>query len=243
MKTLSLNRKPSSSKAFTLLETLTSIAILSLVIIGPLTVIMGSSGYARQTKDVMVATYLAEESIELLQNQYDSLYLFCKNQSGDPLCETETEEVSGQVAWRLFKERLGSVDGYPSCYTSENPSGCSFDYLDMTAPSTTTPPRYVVSGEECPFLTGVITDVGGEERDESLYTYACAGLPSHITGSTTNTQFTRRVLVEQVPTFETALPQNEQYNDDLRVTAQIEFKGVNGVTQVQKIVRFFHARP
>ena len=234
-----------SPHGFTLLETLTSIAILALVIIGPLSVIMSSSSYARQTKDVVIATYLAEESIELLQNQYDSLYLFCKNEPTHALCETETEESGGQIAWRVFKERLGAIDGYPSCYLSINPDGCSFDYLDMTKGTTTTPPRYTSNDTECPFLVGVVTplDEGEGPSEESLYTYACAGLPEHITGSTTNTQFKRTVFVTQVPTFEGGFPEESQYNDDLRVTAEIEFKGVNGLTQVQRIIRFFHARP
>ena len=78
-----IHNKIGYRKAFTLLETLTSIAILSFVIVGPLTVIMGSSSYARQTKDVMVATYLAEESEKILQNQYETLYIDCKNQPAD----------------------------------------------------------------------------------------------------------------------------------------------------------------
>lgn len=229
-------------KAFTLLETLTSIAILSFVIIGPLSVIMGSSSYARQTKDVMIATYLAEESVELLQNQYDTLYIYCKNQPADPFCATSTGEVGGQIPWRLFKERLGAIDGYPSCYSNSNPDGCSFDYLDMAGGATTTPPRYSVNDVECPFLVGVTTPIVGGDG-ETLYTYACAGVPAHITGSVSVMNFVRSVSVEQIPTFESSLPEDEQYNDDLRVTAQIKFKGVNGVTQTQKIVRFFHARP
>lgn len=229
-------------KAFTLLETLTSIAILSLVIIGPLTVIMGSSSYARQTKDVMVATYLLEESVELLQNQYDTLYIYCKNQPSDPFCATSTGEVGGQIPWRLFKERLGAIGGYPSCYSASNPGGCSFDYLDMAGGATTTPSRYLVSGVECPFLVGVTTPIVGGDG-ENLYTYACSGIPAHINGSVSIMNFARSVFVEQIPTFEGSLPQDQQYNDDLRITAQIKFKGVNGVTQTQKIVRFFHARP
>lgn len=237
-----IHNKIGYRKAFTLLETLTSIAILSFVIVGPLTVIMGSSSYARQTKDVMVATYLAEESVELLQNQYDTLYIYCKNQPADTFCATSTGEVGGQIAWRLFKERLGAVDGYPSCYVNANPSGCSFDYLDMSGEATTTPPRYVVNDTECPFLVGVATPIVGGDG-ESLHTYACTGIPAHITGTVDVMTFARSVFIEQIPTFESSLPEEEQYNDDLRVTAQIKFKGVNGVTQTQKIVRFFHARP
>jgi prepilin-type N-terminal cleavage/methylation domain-containing protein len=154
------------SRAFTLLETLVSLAILALVIVGPLAVISSSSGYARQTKDGIVATYLAEEAIELLQNQYASLYIFCKNQPSDPLCVTSSGETAGQIAWRLFKERLSSSGGQPSCFlkhedgSSDNPFGCSYDLIDFSGDITSEPPvRYVSSDNECRYLAGASSTI------------------------------------------------------------------------------------
>ncbi len=240
-----------SNKAFTLLETLTSITILSLVLIGPLSVIISSSSYARQTKDVITATYLAEEVVELLQNQYDSMYIYCRNHQdqADPVCSTATNETSGQIAWRLFKEKLGPVNGAPSCYS---PSKCSFDFQDMLASPTTTPVRYGFSdygATECPYLVAVnrvITPATGGQSAETVQTYACKGVPGHLSGGTvSNVQFARSLSVEQLPTFsfESFLPQDQQYNDDLRITSEVSFKGFNGVTKSVKIVRFLHARP
>jgi type II secretory pathway pseudopilin PulG len=247
---LKINVQQSSVKGFTLLETLTSIAILSFVIIGPLSVIISSSSYARQTKDVIVGTYLAEEAIELLQNQYDSLYIYCKNHQdqADPLCGTVTNETPGEITWRLFKERLGPVGGQPTCYA---PSKCAFDFQDMTGDPTVTPPRYTYSGPgatECPYLVAVTRVITGGEGQpaETLQTYACKGVPAHITGGTvSNTQFARSISVEQASTFsfESTLPQAEQYNDDLRISSEVTFKGVNGVSKSVKVTRFFHRRP
>lgn len=239
-----INKK--SIKGFTLLETLTSIAILGLILIGPLTVIIGSSTYAKQTKEVMTATYLAEEAIELLQNQYDSLYIFCKNNAADPYCVTSTGEIGGQIPWRLFKAKLGALNGQPSCYLSDNPNGCNFDYLEMMATSTSTPVRHSANSLECNQIVGVATlytdGVGGQIYPVILNTYMCNGT-DHGTGSITGVRFSRKVTVEQLPTFEGSTPVDSQYNDDLRVKSLVEFRGANGVSKKIEVVRFFHARP
>lgn len=162
-------------KGFTLLETLASIAVLSLVIIGPLAVTISSSGYARLTKDTIVATYLAEEAVELLQNQYDSLYIYCKKNasSTEPggYCDATgtNESTTGQTAWRLFKDKLSSADGEPTCFlpkgespgytgdTVGNPNGCAFDTVSMQATSTEVLARYDASNDACKYLVPVST--------------------------------------------------------------------------------------
>lgn len=236
------------TQGFTLLETLASVTILTFIVIGPLAVIISSSSYARQTKDTMVATYLAEEAIELLQNHYDSLYVFCKKQPSDPLCTplvSLPNETSGQIAWRVFKQRMGTGGG-TSCYLSENSDGCSFDYLDMTAPITYMPPvRYAANATDCSSLTSVETipssNQGGQLSGVSFFTYACKGVLSHVTGTVTGNPFTRSVIMESLPTFESG-SFYDQYNDDVRITSEVTFKGYNGLTQRVKIVRFLHAR-
>jgi prepilin-type N-terminal cleavage/methylation domain-containing protein len=156
------------AKGFTLLETLVSVGILALVIVGPLAAIMNSSSYARQTKDAMVATYLAEEAIELLQNQYDSLYVYCKKNSGVDPCNTTGSETAGQTAWRVFKERLNAGGGQPSCFLSghvsdpsviANPDGCSYDFEHLIGDITVNPTRYVSSDDECLYLVGASTTI------------------------------------------------------------------------------------
>jgi prepilin-type N-terminal cleavage/methylation domain-containing protein len=286
-------------KGFTLLETLASIAVLSLVIIGPLSVTISSSGYARLTKDTIVATYLAEEAVELLQNQYDSLYIYCKkNASSTELggyCYPRTDEMTtGQTAWRLFKTKLSSVkidpadptqtscflpnDGQP-VYTSVdhgNANGCAFDVKSFQDATITQPlPRYDASIASCKYLVPVSTSTsilvasttgGGVYKDgrENLgagvdsqtgyimYTtvtatstsYVCSGVPAHIVagGLVQPKQYARTVTIEQLSTFETGDADTE-YSDDLRITSNVSFKALNGVSHNVKITRFMHARP
>ena len=230
-------------QAFTLLETLTSIAILAIVIVGPLTVIINSSGYARQTKDTIIATYLAEESVELLQNQYDSLYIYCNKQLGSGPCTTSTGETGGQIAWRVFKERLAVA---PSCFSSTplppSPPSCSFDYIDMAGDITSAPSHYdptdTSSGAPCSFLIEASTTA-------ELHTYLCKGISAHIGTSVVaqNKQYKRKVTLEDIPaSFETVPPYNYRYDDDIRITAEIEFKGIYATSSV-KITKFMHAQP
>ncbi len=249
-----MNTKHISIQGFTLLETLASIAIIALVIVGPLSVLSRSSSYARQTKDVIVATYLAEESIELLQNQYDSLYIYCKKSPGanTGLCLPRgTESTTGQTSWRLLKERLGSPSTMPSCFGDESGgSGCSFDTLDMTGDISTTPPaRYAAGGEECPFLVKVkkYTTGGNQEvsysHENTRSSYVCSGVTSHVVSGVVDATkpFTRNVVIDQLPTFETG-SRYDQYSDDLRITSEVKFRGVNGRTQTLRVIRFMSPR-
>lgn len=175
----------SIKKGFTLLETLASIAILSIVVIGPLSVTINSSSYARVTKDTIVATYLAEEAIEMLQNQYDSLYVYCKKNASSTetggFCEpTALETTTGQTSWRLFKDKLSGVGGQRTCYLPKNssysypgnaagnPNGCALDYVDMTASSTETLVRYDAESASCSYLVPVSSSTSRYVTDGSV---------------------------------------------------------------------------
>jgi type II secretory pathway pseudopilin PulG len=70
------------TKGFTLIETLVSTFVITMVILGPLTVASNASSYARITKDTLTATYLAQEAIELLRHQQDSIYIRCVQETG-----------------------------------------------------------------------------------------------------------------------------------------------------------------
>ncbi len=196
-----------TTKGFTLLETLASISMLSLIIIGPLSVTIGSSGYARLTKDTIVATYLAEEAIELLQNQYDSLYIYCKKYASSTLpggyCATTgtPETTTGQTAWRLFKNKLSSsaASGAPllggkTCYLPKGSSpgystdstlnihGCSFDYIHMQATSTQESSKHDASTSNCKYLMPVATSTTitvASTTGWSAYMGGASGLFNH----------------------------------------------------------------
>lgn len=282
------------TQGFTLLETLASIAVLSLVVIGPLSVTISSSGYARLTKDTIVATYLAEEAVELLQNQYDSMYIFCKKNASstepggycDPAGTTET--TTGQTAWRLFKDKLSGAGGQVTCFLPKgsnqsypgnqagNPNGCAFDYVHLQASSTEPLVRYDAASNNCKYLVPMSTSTrsylpvsvgggqygtnnndNGQGDDDGQSTevtyrfvtatttsYICSGVPAHapVGSKAQNKEYIRTITVDQISTFESG-NQNEQYNDDLRVTSNVQFKALNGVTHNIKITRFMHARP
>jgi prepilin-type N-terminal cleavage/methylation domain-containing protein len=253
-----MNTFSSHSKGFTLLETIVSVAILSFVIIGPLSAIVNSSSYARKTKDTMTATYLAEGTVELLQNQYDSIYVFCRKQPDDSMCKPlalTPNESTSQIAWRVFKVRFAATDGQPSCF---NPVGCSFDSLDLLGSVTSTPTRYIANSPECSSLVDVAipvtvspssnTQVGGIGTTATISTvrhaYRCNGVASHIpiNSSTSTKTFKRSVVMEILPvSFESVLPSIQQYNDDIRVVSKVEFKTFRNATTSVMITRFMHA--
>jgi type II secretory pathway pseudopilin PulG len=242
-----LNKK--QYKGFTLLETLTSIAILAFVIIGPLSVIMNSSSYARKTRDTMVATYLAEEAIELLQHRHDSIRIFCKKNSSDPLCAPISSlETPGQIAWRIFKSQMqvDVVAGQPSCYvkhedgSTDNAIGCAYDLVDMVGDVTVTPSRRLSNADSCLYIVPVKTQI-----DSTNYrtTYMCGGIPAHITGTIEKKYFARSVSIEWLPTFETDPSMLNHYDDDLRIKVTVQYKGLNGYTNTASVIRFMHAQP
>lgn len=245
--------RTTTSKGFTLLETLAAIAILSLVVMGPLSVLSSSSAYARQTKDVVTATYLAEEGVELLQNQYDSLYIYCKKNptATDPsqLCEPSLDENTGMTTWRIFKERFGSMGGQKSCYFDEDREGCSFDassfLIDISSSDPVRRSASSTTDTACLYLTEVVTKVtiAPSLIEKSLTMYKCNGSNPSVYGGafSSSKMFKRSVIVEQLATFEGG-GKYVQYNDDLRVTVHVSFTGVNGVAQNIKVVRFMHAR-
>lgn len=212
-------------RGFTLVETLVSVFIVTLVIIGPLTVASNASMYAKLTKDTMTATYLAQEAIELIRHHQDSIYIRCADKNAAK-CVASGGENSGEAAWRIFKERIAGNTQGASCFSADNASGCSYDFIDMTANEDINPSKYVSTGSQCNTLS----------YDPSSRMYVCTG----VRGSgMQQTYFTRSVKITSVPTFNGT---DAAYNDDLRVTVTITFRRSNGYTHQVKVVDFLHAR-
>lgn len=210
-----------SPRGFTLVETLVSTMIVTLVILGPLTVASNASTYARITKDTLIATYLAQEAIELLRHQQDSVYLRCV-QSTTAECALVGEETPPEGAWRIFRSRLS---GAVSCFSNENSTGCSYDFIDMTTNQDVAPTKYVTTQAFCNTLY--------VETTSNLY--VCNGRAS---GAGYNPSiFTRSVSITAIPTISGA-----SYHDDLRVTVTITFKRPNGYLHQVKVIDFLHAR-
>lgn len=217
----------STPRGFTLVETLVSTMIITMVVLGPLTVASNASAYARLTKDTLIATYLAQEAIELLRHQQDSVYIRCI-QSTSVACTPINTETAAQVAWRVFSARLDSNTQGASCYESNNPTGCAYDFIDMTANEDSSPTKYTSNQLDCKTLS----------LQNTTNVYVCTGARGSGAGYTL-TNFSRIVSITSIPTFSGA---DQNYNNDLRVTVTVTFKRQNGYLHQVKIVDFLHAR-
>jgi type II secretory pathway pseudopilin PulG len=65
-------RSSSKQQGFTIVETLVAITVLMIAIAGPLVVASKGLSGAAASKDQMIASYLAEESMEVVKNQRDN---------------------------------------------------------------------------------------------------------------------------------------------------------------------------
>lgn len=230
-------RQNKCSKGLTILETLVSVAIISLTIIGPLSFISTSSSYARQAKEGMVASYLAEEAVELVQNQYDSLYVGCLHQLNTSVCmPIAGETTNSETAWRLFKQRMGTNGANPSCFM-DNLDGCSFDYIDAEIAFDLPLTKYDGVSAEC----GEIIS----RSASGLTTYVCKGVPSRTTGLgvVLGNKYKRTIHLERMDTFEVDAPIAERDYDEVRVMVNVSYKAVNGSTRTITIVRYIFPRP
>jgi Tfp pilus assembly protein PilV len=85
------------SKGFTLVETLVSISIFTVSILGLLSILsqgISDTGYAKQK---MIAAYLAQEGIEYVRNMRDTYVLY--------------DSVDAQTGWNKF---INANKNYPS---------------------------------------------------------------------------------------------------------------------------------
>lgn len=211
----------SRTKGFTIIETLVATMILTMTILGPLTVAINSATYARQVKDIVTATYLAQEAIELLRHQQSSVYIRCSQPSSSG-CTINTGESSRDAAWRILKQRLSNNASGPTCFSTT----CAYDFIDMTTNEDNNPTKYNTTGSSCSTLS--INSSG---------MYVCTG--AHAGAGSMPTGFTRQVSIQSINTFNDI---DAQYNDDLRVTVTVSYIRANGTTRQIKVVDFLHSR-
>jgi type II secretory pathway pseudopilin PulG len=211
-------------RGFTIIEALVSAMIVSIVILGPLTVSIQASSYAKQTKDTMIAIYLAQEAVELLRHQQDSIYLRCSS-SESSACPMINGELPREAAWRLFNERLSSTNNGVSCLSNQAPGVCAYDFIDMVGNEDVSPSKYDFTGSQCSTLS---VNVNG--------LYVCTG--AHGSGAI-QTNFSRSISITPLITFSGT---DAEYNTDLRVVVTINFKRSNGYSKQIKVVDFLHAR-
>lgn len=213
-------------KGFTLVEAIVSAMIITLAVLGPLSVTSEASAQAKMTKDKFIATYLAQEAIELLRFQQDSVYLKCLSDTSSS-CPLVGSEYNTEAAWRILKARIGTNSQGVSCFLVDNPAGCSYDFIDMTTNANGDPTKFASDQVQCNIL--------GIENASGLY--VCARRISGV--GYTRTTFSRTVSVESLPTFSGS---DQAYNDDLRITSTVTFRRLNGYTSQVKVVDFLHAK-
>ena len=142
-----------NKKAFTLVETLVAIAILVTSVVAPLTIAANSMFQARYSRDQIVATYLAQESVEMIR------YVRDRNMMN---------ALQGRTAdWLEFipRERWFSPDwntaqdgNFQICSNPQNPDSCP--YLKYNG-------AYgLASGDNTPFRRAVKVSVNPNMHDE-----------------------------------------------------------------------------
>lgn len=114
-------------RGFTLVESMTAIFILTLAVVGLMTVVSSSLFAARYSRDDITVNYLLQEAIDYIRNDRDTT-VFLSSGAG-----------TTEVAWSTFKSH------YTNC---SEPNGCTVDVLK----DTTVSPKRCVSSTECPYL-------------------------------------------------------------------------------------------
>jgi Tfp pilus assembly protein PilV len=252
MKKLFLHKKIQPRKAFTLIETLLATMVISMVILGPLTVSITSSAYAKDTKKVITANYLAHEGLEIVRFKRDSVFVEC--QSGQATCvpisfNASAMENTQQASWRIFKERMRTVVNasgvQPSCFVDDNPEGCSFDAYAATQTGSGAVNRYVGGDDRCSSLynddrldqPAGYSSVGVGVTDR---VYVCKenGVPYDYSDS----GYARVIKMTSV-TLPYGDDYQNMYEDDVRVESAVTYTRAHGILRTVRAVGYLHARP
>ena len=248
-------KTPKTVPSFTLIETLLAILIISMAILGPLSVSITASSYSRDTKNLIIATYLAHEGLELVRFKRDSIFVEC--QSGDPACTIDSfnssmAENTEQAAWRNFKESMGS-NGWalgaqnvsqPPCFVDQNSEGCAFDVYGITSTGAGVGTRYLAdSDDSCSSLyidNRKDKGISGTGSGVTDYVYLCK--INGLSYGYSDTGFKRVIKMTSI-----ALPYGDDYEkmyeDDVRVESAVTYSRSSGFTRTVRVVDYLHARP
>ncbi len=241
-------------RAFTLIEAMVGIVIIITTIMGPLSIAISSSSYARDTKDKMTAIYLAQEAIDILRFERDSLLIKC-NQNLSAVCQLQdlglgdgSIESPANAAWRKFKVNLGmtfdasNIGSSPSCFVTDfgGEPGCSFDFYGFTNIarfplnlSPLAPTKYLPTDTNCDYLYRSASSTSGG-------VYLCSGSnPSFI--NVDKTKFSRVIKLKSLNTISSDT-YFAKYNDDIRVSSTVTYTRASGFTKSVEVVDFLHTK-
>ncbi len=113
--------KQKNTKAFTLVETLISIAILVTSIVAPLTIASSSMFQARYSRDQVTATYLAQESVEMLRYVRD--HNLMQRLSGS---DVDWLKFIPQNKWFSPDWNTAQGGNFQLCSDTANPESCPY---------------------------------------------------------------------------------------------------------------------
>lgn len=203
-----------------------ALAIIMIAILGPVSVAVSSSSYARDTKDNFTAVYLAQEAIELLRHKRDGMFLSCLNAN----CTLGNDnglgfiESSKESAWKQFKNDIALTN----CFSSNL---CAYDMKSFLAGNI-----YQYKNNSLHQCDNLYRD-DTENNTTTNFMYLCNanGL------SFTNTRFSRSVKLEKVFPVGANI-YNQTYEDDVRVTVDVAYPKNNGMIKTVEVVDFIHSK-
>lgn len=239
-------------RAFTLIEAMVGIVIIVTAITGPLSVAVSSATYAKDTKDKITAIYLAQEAVDILRFERDSLLIKC-SQNDDVVCPQyslngdprlainygiDSFETTTNAAWRIFKSNLKNNT---DCFVTDNGGepGCSFDFYDFTQNTSLPPVKYVYTGsvdENCNYLFRDESAMGGTTGGA----YLCQANGSGP--SFKKTKFQRVIKLTHFNTVTGGNQYYQDYNDDVRVNVTVSYAKSYGIIKSVEVVDFLHAK-
>ena len=212
-------------KSFTLIETMVALTIIMIAILGPVSVAVSASSYARDTKDNFTAVYLAQEAVELLRHKRDSLFLSCTNANCTLLNDNGfgTVETPKEGSWRIFKTQIGFDAPQGACWSV---NGCYYDMQNF------------LSGNV--YAKGVNPGCDTFYRDDNVggntnSMYSCTG-----GAGWTPTHFSRSVKLEDMTNGLNGY--SAKYEDDIRVTVDVTYPKNNGLIKKVEVVDFIHSK-
>lgn len=106
------------TSGFTIVETLVAITVLMIAIAGPLVVATRGLSSALASKDQMIASYLAQESMETIKNRRD-------NNLAEGLLWSDGMDACGSFGTACD---AGAIYGFKSCAISSSVPGCPITF-------------------------------------------------------------------------------------------------------------------
>lgn len=168
-----------SQSGFSLVETLVSITILLLVIVGPMTIMSSTANSTSFASEQVVAFFLAQEGAELAQKARDDIVLnrFLDSSDGRYVANP----------WAVFSDDAGF---YSDCFESTTfGDGCGLEISNTTDGAIETPTSCAGAG-----TCMLYYDASGTGR--SHYTYDDGG------GVNERTIYTREIIFENINAYE-----------------------------------------